>query len=128
VTSPLSFDPPQMSVSYPTQIAMHMIYDTELEMLRAAGKDKSFEWSLALGGAGIGLSQNLLKAALLVKSGSAIDALDFVGAALCLICLSAAAVFYRNSQGVSAKIDTLVQEIRDRPKKGGQSTLEEALR
>jgi hypothetical protein len=116
----LTFDAPPLTVSYPAQLDMHMIFDTELEMLRLAGRDHSLEIALATGGAGVGLLQNLLKAgyAILVTK-TAADPLDFVLGVACAVFLAASFSYFRNSIGIGSRIDKLVKEIRDRPKKGG---------
>lgn len=114
-----TFGPPAMSVSMPTSLDMHVIYDAELEMLRVAGKDRSLEFALAAGGAGVGLMQNLLKTGhsiLWLKATP--DPLDFVLAILCAVFITVAIVSYRQSQGIVSKIDKLVGDIRQRPKHG----------
>lgn len=116
----LTFEAPPMSVSYPTALDMHMIYDSELSVLEQGGKDRSLEIALALGGAGVGLLQNLWKASYAILYEHKVpDASDFVLGLASVLLLGTAYVWYLNSKGLVTKIETLVEEIRARPKKGG---------
>jgi hypothetical protein len=116
--SALTFDPPAVTVSYPTAVTMHFIYDTELSVLEAGGKDRSMEIALAAAGAGVGLLQNFIKLVGSILAKQPIDAGDGALGLACVASITLSIVAYVNSKGVVSKIDNLVKEIRNRPKKG----------
>ena len=126
--SALTFDAPAMSFSMPAELRGHFIHDAELDVLQEGGKNRSFEISLALAGVGAGLTQNLVKAVSNIVAGTPMNGWDFGAGVACVVALASAGILFQHSKDVKGRIDRLVEDIRNRPRKtfGADATVSNA--
>lgn len=108
----MSLRAPTMSVTVPHEDERMLLTQDQVDSLKRGGKDVSFDWCLALGGAGIGFLQNFIASVAAVVSGQAPSKLDLALALVCVGCLAAALAKYTEHRRNKSNTDAIVEKLK----------------
>lgn len=103
---------PDMSLTLPETIVLYTISDHHLELICKGGRDSSLDWCLALFGAAIGLSQNVVSfggALIDNKMPSGVD--TFLGLA-CVVCLAVSVAKFFEHRKTAQNVNELKTSVK----------------
>lgn len=108
----LSLRASHMNVRVPDESERLLLSEEHVEYLCRGGKDDSFDWCLALGGASVGFAQNVISLLRDVYYSQTPSMIDTLLAVLCSILLSAAAAKYTEHRSKKGNVELLLEKIR----------------
>ena len=109
--------PESFTVTVEETYALHAITEDQLDQVHRGGRDHSVGWCQALGGAALGLSQNMIDLVGDVFAGRTPTRKDAILALICAACAAGAASFYFAHKSKGTNVDGLVARIKGRKKR-----------
>lgn len=101
-----------MMLTTPGEDQWHMIHDDHLTIISRRGKDSSFDYCLALAGAGLGFFQNLIAIGAALWNNVAASRTDVILALICVVCLAGAIAKFTEHRSKKTDLDTVIARVR----------------
>ena|SRR3990167_6098379 len=101
-----------MSITVPDKDERALLTEGDIDYLVRGGRDTSLEWSLALGGAGLGFLQNIITVLTAVGSNKSPSMLDMLLSAICVACIAGAVSKFSEHKKASGDLDTFVKKLK----------------
>lgn len=104
-----------MTVHAPPPEPLFLLTNEQIDTIRKQGKDGSLDWSLALGGAAVGLLQNLFNLIGAMMKPAIPNTWDVVATIVFSVCVAGAVAKYTQHRANQTMMDDYIARIKSGP-------------